>query len=128
MKFCIIVLQHAHWAPRWHSPTALVKAVKGHVPELLRHPCGATILEELYNIASAAQRDTLAAEFYGKEYVLFGPAQVGAPGGGQGVLTRLLAAAEPLKRKTILRVRACYTFCSCLRHLSSATPDQLFFF
>lgn len=80
-----------------HPCTALVKAVKGHVPELLRHPCGASVLEELYNIASTAQRDVLAAEFYGKEYVLFGPTA------GAG-LAQLLEAAEPLKRKTILRV------------------------
>jgi len=45
-------------------------AFKGHVPMLLRHPCGAAVIDELYNVVSALQRNHLAAEFYGKEYTL----------------------------------------------------------
>ena len=48
----------------------ILSAVKGHVAVLLRHPCGAAVIDELYNTASAQQRNHLAAEFYGKEYTL----------------------------------------------------------
>lgn len=47
------------------------------MPQLLRHPCGASVVDELYSRSSAAQRNALAAEFYGKEYMLF--AQVRLP-------------------------------------------------
>ena len=48
----------------------ILSAVKGHVAALLRHPCGAAVIDELYNSASAQQRNHLAAELYGKEYTL----------------------------------------------------------
>ena len=51
-------------------PAAVLSAVKGHVPMLLRHPCGASVIDELYSVVSALQRNHLAAEFYGKEYTL----------------------------------------------------------
>ena len=37
---------------------------------LLRHPAGAAVIDEIYHRASAQQRNSLAAEFYGKEYAL----------------------------------------------------------
>lgn len=48
----------------------VLSAVKGHVPMLLRHPCGAAVIDEIYNMVSASQRNHLAAEFYGKEFTL----------------------------------------------------------
>ena len=47
------------------------KVIKGHVPGLLKHPCGAAVVDELYSVASAQQRSALAAEFFGKEYSIF---------------------------------------------------------
>lgn len=49
----------------------LLRLVQGQVPQLLRHPCGAAVVDELYGRSSGAQRNALAAEFFGKEYVLF---------------------------------------------------------
>ncbi len=136
---------HALLTPSPLFSPALLKAVKGHVPELLRHPCGAPVLEELYNIASASQRDTLAAEFYGKEYVLFdlpvnttsgvtgqtagvsksgdSKSGVSKTAGAQvsgvqgGALGTLLASVEPLKRKNILRV-------CCVVHVDDDVVDR----
>lgn len=52
------------------NAAAVLQAIKGHVPMLLRHPCGASVVDELYNVVPALQRNHLAAEFYGKEYTL----------------------------------------------------------
>lgn len=49
---------------------AILALYRGHVATLLRHPSGASVIDELYNVASALQRNHLAAEFYGKEYTL----------------------------------------------------------
>lgn len=50
----------------------LVKALRGQVPSLLRHPCAAAVISELYSVASTQQRNLMASEFYGKEFVVFG--------------------------------------------------------
>lgn len=52
-------------------PAGLLRLVQGQVPQLLRHPCGAAVVDELYGRSSGPQRNALAAEFFGKEYVLF---------------------------------------------------------
>ncbi|EIE25301.1 ARM repeat-containing protein [Coccomyxa subellipsoidea C-169] len=48
-----------------------LKAFKGQVVKLLRHPCGSRVINELYLRASGKQRTVLAAEFYGREMILF---------------------------------------------------------
>ncbi|BDA41597.1 Pumilio homolog 3 [Coccomyxa sp. Obi] len=48
-----------------------MKAFKGQVVKLLRHPCGSRVINELYTRASGKQRKLLAAEFYGREMVIF---------------------------------------------------------
>ena len=50
---------------------AMLKLFKGRVPQLLRHPNGALVIDDAYNAAYPAQRDAMAAEFYGKEFTLF---------------------------------------------------------
>jgi hypothetical protein len=50
----------------------LVKTFQGHVPKLLRHPCGFKVVNELYTNANGRQRRCLSAEFYGREMLLFG--------------------------------------------------------
>ena len=52
------------------SLAAVLTAIKGHVPMLLRHPCGAAMVDELYTLLTAQQRNHLAAEFYGREFTL----------------------------------------------------------
>lgn len=44
---------------------------KGHVAHLVRHPCGAAIIDDVYHVASAQQRTAMVAELYGREFVLF---------------------------------------------------------
>ena len=48
-----------------------MKAFKGQVVKMLRHPCGSRVINELYTAASTKQRRALCAEFYGREAVLF---------------------------------------------------------
>lgn len=48
----------------------LLKVFQGHVAFLLRHPCGAPVIDALYDRADTRQRDAMAAEFYGKEYTV----------------------------------------------------------
>ncbi|KAL3132742.1 hypothetical protein ABBQ32_009245 [Trebouxia sp. C0010 RCD-2024] len=49
----------------------IVKMFKGHVAHLVRHPCGAAIIDDVYHVASAQQRTAMVAELYGREFVLF---------------------------------------------------------
>ena len=44
---------------------------KGHVAHMLRHPCAAAVVDDLYTQANAQQRSAMVAELYGREYVLF---------------------------------------------------------
>ena len=48
-----------------------MKAFKGQVVRMLRHPCASRVVNELYTAASTKQRRTLTAEFYGREAMLF---------------------------------------------------------
>ena len=49
----------------------MLKALKGQAPALLRHPSGAAVIDDAFTAASAAQRNAMAAEFYGREFTLF---------------------------------------------------------
>lgn len=51
---------------------AVVKLFRGKVGTLLRHPTGQKVLDDLYFKASSAERNTLAAEVYMREFGLFG--------------------------------------------------------
>ena len=44
----------------------MLSQFKGHVSELARHPYGADVLVDLYDVASTQQRNALCAEFYGR--------------------------------------------------------------
>lgn len=81
--------------------SGLVTQFKGHVAELLRHPRGADVLIDLYDIASTAQRNAMCAEFYGKEYVLFdGVRQQSVNLSG---LKQLLDGVETAKKRSIFQ-------------------------
>lgn len=49
----------------------MLKALKGQAPALLRHPSGAAVIDDAFTAACAAQRNAMAAEFYGREFTLF---------------------------------------------------------
>ena len=49
----------------------VLRTMRGHVPELLRHPYAAAIVDDLYLCANGQQRNAMVAEFYAREYVLF---------------------------------------------------------
>ena len=65
----------------------IVKSFKGRVPQLLRHPNGASVIDDAYNAAYPAQRNAMAAEFYGKQFTLFevGNFHASATPGGKAV-------------------------------------------
>lgn len=48
----------------------VLKTFQGHISFLLRHPCGASVVNALYDRCDTAQRDRMAAELYGKEYTI----------------------------------------------------------
>lgn len=68
---------------------------KGHIAQLLRHPCGASVIDDLYNEATSKQQAAMAAELYGREYVLFS--------GEAKRLPELMKELPPAKQKAVLR-------------------------
>lgn len=73
---------------------------RGHVAELLRQSQGADVVDDLYNVASTAQRNAMCAEFYGKEYVLFDG--VAGDASKLGSLKQLLEGATAAKKRAII--------------------------
>ena len=49
----------------------MLKALRGQIPMLLRHPSGAAVVAAAFTAASSAQRNAMAVEFYGRELALF---------------------------------------------------------
>jgi pumilio homology domain family member 6 len=82
---------------------AYFKAFKGKAPELLRHPAGTHVLDDLYSQASGEQRRMMAAEFYGKEYSLFGSGTLNNTKGAPESLASLLSAVEGQKQLSIVK-------------------------
>lgn len=70
---------HTHHLSKTPNPAALVALFKGRVAELLRHPQGADVLTDLYDVAPQPLRNAMCAELYGREYVLFEGVGGGAP-------------------------------------------------
>lgn len=78
-----------------------MRAFRGHVVELLRHPHGADVLVDLYDAASPAQRGSMASEAYGREFVLL---EGGASGGGAPLrgARALLEGSDASKRRAVV--------------------------
>lgn len=51
----------------------ILRACKGSVVKLFRHPCGSPVLTDLYDELPTAERNVLVAEFYSREVALLGP-------------------------------------------------------
>ena len=82
---------------------------KGHIAQLLRHPCGAAVIDDLYNEATRKQQGAMAAELYGREYVLFsGEAKrlpdlmKELPAAKQKVLRNMAQHAIPIMEKALV--------------------------
>ncbi|DBA93738.1 TPA: hypothetical protein ACH3X3_013804 [Trebouxia sp. C0006] len=73
----------------------ILKMFKGHIAQLLRHPCGAAVIDDLYNEATRKQQGAMAAELYGREYVLFS--------GEAKRLPDLMKELPAAKQKAVLR-------------------------
>ena len=80
-----------------------IKAFKGRAAELLRHPAGTHVLDDLYLAASSTQRNALASEFYGREYSLFGEGTLNNTEGAPVSLSTLLSAVDASKRRSIIQ-------------------------
>jgi len=48
----------------------MLNSVRGHVVALLRHPCGSSVVDDLYHASNSRQKEQLASEFYGPEVAL----------------------------------------------------------
>eukprot|EP00878_Enallax_costatus_P033907 GHUV01037489.1.p1 GENE.GHUV01037489.1~~GHUV01037489.1.p1 ORF type:complete len:197 (+),score=42.75 GHUV01037489.1:365-955(+) len=82
------------------APPGLVKLFKGHVAELLRHPSGADVLDDLYNVCPQSCRNTLCAELYSREFTLF--EGVGTRSENISHLGDLLAGVDARKRQAVV--------------------------
>ena len=60
-----------HSSEQSSSAAGILRILRGHIPELLRHPYAAAVVDDLYLCASGQQRNAMVAEFYAREYVLF---------------------------------------------------------
>ena len=74
-----------------------LKAMRGRVVALLRHPCGASVVDVAYEQANPRQREQLAAEFYGPEVAL-----IANLGTDELSLSSLLSRATPSQRASML--------------------------
>lgn len=72
-----------------------MKMFKGHVAHLVRHPCGAAVIDDVYHVANAKQRTAMVAELYGREFVLFS--------GEAKRITDIFDVLPPPKQKAVIR-------------------------
>lgn len=89
-------------APKEQLP-GLLKAFRGHLGELLRHPAGNHVVDDLYSVTDAKQRNIMAAEFYGKEYVLFVGGTLNNTEGPPAHLGDLMARVDSAKQRSIIQ-------------------------
>lgn len=80
-----------------------MRAFKGRAPELLRHPAGTHVLDDLYCAATVEQKRMMAAEFYGKEYALFETGTLNHTKGAPETLEQLLTAVDGQKRLAVIK-------------------------
>lgn len=80
----------------------MLKYFKGHAAELLRHPAGTHVLNDLYSVLPTAQRNALAAEFYGREYMLFEGGTLNNAAGPPAKLSDLLKTVDSAKQRAVM--------------------------
>ena len=79
----------------------ILRACKGSVVKLFRHPTGSAVMAELYNELPPAERNALVAEFYSREFSVLGGAQSAA--GQMGSLVAAWEGMEGPKRRAIMK-------------------------
>lgn len=89
--------------PLFCAAAVILKKLKGHAAELLRHPSGSHVLDDLWTAADGAQRNSLAAEFYGREYVLFEGGTLNGAAGPPAHLADLLSTVDAAKQRSIVQ-------------------------
>lgn len=50
--------------------TYMLNSFRGHVVALLRHPCGSSVIDDMYHMSNSRQKEQMASEFYGPEVAL----------------------------------------------------------
>ena len=83
--------------------TEFHKALKGRIPELLRHPAAAHVVDELFSVADAATRNSMVSEFYGREYRVFEGGELNNLRGAPGSLPQLLSRVDGPKAQLVVR-------------------------
>ncbi|QDZ19105.1 Pumilio-like protein [Chloropicon primus] len=48
----------------------MLNTFRGQIVALLRHPCGSSVVDDLYHMSNARQKEQMASEFYGPEVAL----------------------------------------------------------
>ncbi|PSC67267.1 pumilio-like protein 24, partial [Micractinium conductrix] len=111
-------------APKQQLP-GLLKAFRGHLGELLRHPAGSHVVDDLYagrlagwlglqragvaawgvpaSSGRRRQRNLMAAEFYGREYVLFESGTLNNSDGTPAHLSDLMSRVDGAKQRSIIQ-------------------------
>lgn len=69
---------------------------------MLRHPAATHVLDDLYCAVTSVQRNSLAAECYGREYALFEGGTLNNLEGPPSKLKDLLDNVQPSKRREVL--------------------------
>lgn len=73
------------------------------MPELLRHPTAAQVVDELYGASQMGARHGMAAEFYAREYRLFEGGTLNGVQGAPASLAELLGAVDGAKAGAVLQ-------------------------
>ena len=101
--------------------------------QLLRHPCACMVVDDIYTLLKADQRDALVAEFYGPEFSLFdgnAPRNLAAvfeghgPSKRRGVMQHLSQQIHPLVEKML--VDAVPTQRALSEYMQHATPLEIY--
>ena len=107
-----------------HAWAGLLRLVQGRTPQLLRHPCASAVVDELYNRASGAQRNMLAAEFFGREFALFTQVRCRLARSAEGAPGHVLPVRHACARRRTRRPRAWQPRCGARTRSSSAQSSS----
>lgn len=82
-----------------------LRAFKGRIPELTRHPAATHVVDELWSVCDGRQRSAMACEFYGREYRVLegGTLASDASGASPSSLASLLADSDAAKRTRVMQ-------------------------
>ena len=99
----LLKIAQLHLPPYSPPHAEFHKALKGRIPELLRHPAAAHVVDELFSVADAATRNSMVSEFYGREYRVFEGGELNNLRGAPGSLPQLLSRVDGPKAQLVVR-------------------------